>query len=448
MGLLNLPAIPAELKSVTPYLQRADEVKNTDPVISYWCAYHAAQLGISLKLKDTNARSFLFDLLGALERMKAEIGPNDAIDDESASSAYVENFALRVFAMADNEDRKGNATRGTAKKFLAAANFLEVLSVVSSSNPSTINIPEKIRYAKWKAADIAKAFREGRKPTPGGIGEQLETTAEEAHVNEEPFSPPSLHRDIPPPGPITDLPSSIAESHVLPPGFTDVKATPTSPGEWSTVSNPGASISQDFTPPPRRAWVSEDVEGQDSDVELVPPPVLPDRPHISPASSDSSAKKVHFTPSVTGGLTPSIAEGNPFASAQIPSAPPADILPSTPETTWSVDHNSLPPGFVPSPVQPPPSLPPPHISPPPISPTAPPPPLPILSYPIQPQPQVVPPPGVVSMDATITTTPEELTPQLVTRVQKHCRYAISALDYEDAEQARKELRAALNLLGG
>lgn len=132
MGVLNLPPIPAELKSITPYLQRAEEVKPTDPVISYWCtcfdglivgitslsfismttgAYHAAQLGISLKLKDSAARTFLFELLGLLERMKTEIGPSDAIDDGSASSAYVENFALRVFAMADNEDRKGSATR-------------------------------------------------------------------------------------------------------------------------------------------------------------------------------------------------------------------------------------------------------------------------------------------------------------------------------------------------
>ena len=54
---------------------------------------------------------FLLHLLETLEKMKSEIGPNDAIDDESASSAYVENFALRVFAAADNEDRKGNATR-------------------------------------------------------------------------------------------------------------------------------------------------------------------------------------------------------------------------------------------------------------------------------------------------------------------------------------------------
>ena len=64
-----------------------------------------------MKVKDTNARTFLFDLLDLLEKMKSEIGPNDAIDDESASSAYVENFALRVFTLADNEDRKGNATR-------------------------------------------------------------------------------------------------------------------------------------------------------------------------------------------------------------------------------------------------------------------------------------------------------------------------------------------------
>jgi vacuolar protein sorting-associated protein VTA1 len=43
--------------------------------------------------------------------MKADIGPNDAVDIESVSSAYVEQFAFRVFENADNEDRTGNATR-------------------------------------------------------------------------------------------------------------------------------------------------------------------------------------------------------------------------------------------------------------------------------------------------------------------------------------------------
>jgi vacuolar protein sorting-associated protein VTA1 len=42
----------------------------------------------------------------------------------------------------------------------------------------------------------------------------------------------------------------------------------------------------------------------------------------------------------------------------------------------------------------------------------------------------------------------ELTPAIVKKAQKHCRFAISALDYEDAETARKELREALKMLGG
>lgn len=74
-------------------------------------AYYAAQVGIGLKAKATPCRNFLFELLGLLESMKQDIGPSDAIDIEAASAAYVENFALRVFNLADNEDRKGQSTR-------------------------------------------------------------------------------------------------------------------------------------------------------------------------------------------------------------------------------------------------------------------------------------------------------------------------------------------------
>jgi len=44
--------------------------------------------------------------------------------------------------------------------------------------------------------------------------------------------------------------------------------------------------------------------------------------------------------------------------------------------------------------------------------------------------------------------PPELAPGLIAKAQRHCRFAISALDYEDAEQARKELYAALAIIGG
>jgi vacuolar protein sorting-associated protein VTA1 len=79
--------------------------------LSYPAAYYAAQIGISLKAKDIPSRNILFDLLGTLEMMKREIGPNDTVDIEAVSSAYVENFALQVFATADNEDRRGDGNR-------------------------------------------------------------------------------------------------------------------------------------------------------------------------------------------------------------------------------------------------------------------------------------------------------------------------------------------------
>lgn len=34
---IGLPPVPSDLKPVTPFLQRAEEVKLQDPIISYWC---------------------------------------------------------------------------------------------------------------------------------------------------------------------------------------------------------------------------------------------------------------------------------------------------------------------------------------------------------------------------------------------------------------------------
>lgn len=60
------------------------------------------------------------------------------------------------------------------------------------------------------------------------------------------------------------------------------------------------------------------------------------------------------------------------------------------------------------------------------------------------------PPNGYSPPSRASSTQSEvmLTPAIIAKAQKHCRFAISSLDYEDAEQARKELRAALATLGG
>ncbi|KAI0778443.1 Vta1 like-domain-containing protein [Trametes elegans] len=424
MGL-SLPPVPPELRAIQPYLQRADELSAKDPVIAYWCAYYAAQQGIALRLRDNASRNFLYELLGLLERMKTDLGGNDAVHDEPASAAYIENFALRVFAGADNEDRKGSATRNTARKFLAAATFLELLHVFESDKAAIdiSAVEEKIKYAKWKAADISKALREGRQPTPGPAGSATDSPALPDVNLPDPnvmppatppssssqlpsaSSPPSITRSTPPPPQLTNLGPTEPSNHLSPgPPLPDGLAPsqpPQSPGAWSTI-----------------------------DAATTPPA--------------SSAKSVHFTPSVVGGLsTPGEGPGSgwpaagadPFSVRVVVNSPPASPHTVPPQLSSSASNSpaSAPPplpnqgaGYSAPPARPQ------AFAPPPPPPTAP----------------HSPPRSQDQSTATVTTSPPELTPQVVSRVQKHCRYAISALDYEDREQAIKELRTALRMLGG
>ncbi|KAF8627250.1 hypothetical protein AX15_004457 [Amanita polypyramis BW_CC] len=306
--------------------------------------------------------------------MKREIGPTDAIDNEAAGCAYVENFALRVFSLADNEDRNGDATRATAKKFLAAANFLEVLNVFPKTEVSD-SIDEKIRYAKWKAADIAKAFREGRKPSPGPAA-SLVSEADPSTINAPADETPDFRMKEE-----TDLPITHETTETM-------------------VTNHL----------PRNAWVSQELEDQPSPMSMTPP-LAPLKlldvdavPTVAcfPSEIDPSSDIATAAPPTGLEDQPMLRFPQPpYSSPSIPSATP---------------HIPSAGGYEPAPTPP------------------------IVSYPA--------PPPSVPIPAPSVQTHQELAPSLIVKVQKHCRFAISALDYEDAEQARKELRAALALLGG
>ncbi|KAH9486495.1 Vacuolar protein sorting-associated protein VTA1-like protein [Psilocybe cubensis] len=508
-SILGLPPVPPELKPITPYIQRAEELKSQDPIVSYWCAYYAAQVGISLKAHSSAARDLLFALLNALEHMKAAIGANDAIDIESVSSAYIENFALKVFANADNEDRSGRASRSTAKKFLAAANFLEVLKTFSKSDVSESN-EEKIRYAKWKAADIAKAFREGRKPVPGPPGwaeeqeEMKRLEQEEKHTHTSSSRPypesSSRHSNSPPHTTNISPPRTSHASSSSPPKHSPISHSPTQighqvglsitndvPEAWSTTSTPGIEASSNVytigTPTPstagydresippaasgisqakqrwdategshtkkrsgsgssynstgtngNRPWASEELGGKQT--RLSTPP----KSSFKSGSPDSD-KKVHFSPSTIGAPPnpPHTSSGSPkeyLGPSSIyapPKTAPVDIYQSHSTTRPSVPSPpSLPPA---SPSRPygyaasPPSQLQTQASPPRVG----------NRNPYSTVPNPTPPPLPAAF---------ELTPAVIAKAQKHCRFAISSLDYEDADEARKQLREALALLGG
>ncbi len=175
--------------------------------------------GLALETRSPQIDGVLKALLSKLEKEKTTITLGEG------DSQYCENFAITVFTRADRVDRAGRADKNTAMTFYAASIFFEVGSnvhiYIETSglvanyimyvpdrctycacvlNPSILSLcsathdtaellrPLQIlnqfktleadlvdmqRYAAWKAADIRKALREGRTPTPGAPGDDL-----------------------------------------------------------------------------------------------------------------------------------------------------------------------------------------------------------------------------------------------------------------------------------
>ncbi|KAJ2657877.1 hypothetical protein IW148_004973 [Coemansia sp. RSA 1199] len=159
----NLEPVPDELKHIQPYIQRGHEVVRADPIVSYFCKYYAAQLSIAKQGSSPSAQSYLLNLLDTLETEKAQLQGSDAMTDDTTACAHCTQFALRIFAKADTEDREGRATKATARNFIVSSQFMQVVAAFGELDEG---VKEKIRYAKWRAAEILKAMREGREPVP------------------------------------------------------------------------------------------------------------------------------------------------------------------------------------------------------------------------------------------------------------------------------------------
>ena len=110
----------------------------------------------------------------------------------------------------------------------------------------TDDLEEKARYAKWKAADIAKAFREGRVPQSGP------PNGEGLSVGDRPISPPSDFDDLSLSSSALGIPPCVPPEHPSPRKTFEHKLPPAGPstktpvrhagvpdGVWSNVATPG-----------------------------------------------------------------------------------------------------------------------------------------------------------------------------------------------------------------
>jgi vacuolar protein sorting-associated protein VTA1 len=356
-------SLPAKLKikDITPFAVRASQLEKHKPIVSYWCNYYIIDqiLNKGLHSADDECMQYTTALMDKLEQIKTDQAGNDAIVDDIAAKAFIEQFALDTFQRADDAIHDNKASRQTIDTFQAAVTFFDLLSM-SIWAPVDPEITAKSKYAKFHAVRIAKAIKAGEDPNDSN------PVREEPPVDstQDTYHPPTA--------------DSAPESQY--------------PSRPASVIQPGPIAS----PPAQDA--------------------------VSPVETATNPRQN----SIGGGYFPSTPTftSDP-AAPSAPSADPASLfVPSAP--TPAVDAPVSPSQFYTQPTQQPTSIPmhTPAVIPPPA-------------------PAAVPLPPVQAVAPGTYRTDDDS----VMLAQKHAKWAMSALNFEDVNTAVKELRLALQTLG-
>lgn len=179
------PSVPPQFKSLQHHLRTAQEHDKRDPVVAYYCRLFAMQTGMKIDSKTPECRKFLSKLMDQLESLKKQLGDCDSITQEIVGSAHVENYALKMFLYADNEDRAGRFHKNMIKSFYTASLLLDTLSVFGELTEENV---QHRKYARWKATYIHNCLKNGETPQSGPIG--LE--GEECDEDEDDYDVSSL----------------------------------------------------------------------------------------------------------------------------------------------------------------------------------------------------------------------------------------------------------------
>ncbi|EGP88100.1 uncharacterized protein MYCGRDRAFT_100038 [Zymoseptoria tritici IPO323] len=366
-------ALPAKLKAAAPDVQRfatrAAQLERFKPIVSYWCEYYILQQILSKELhsSDEECTNYAIQLMDKLEKYKAENSTNDAVVDDVAAKAYVENFALETFSRGDEAQRTNKVSKQTADAFQASVTFMELVSIWGPLEPELV---AKIKFAKFHALRIAKAIKAGEDPNASNP------------VVERPVEPVDIEMDD---GIEAELKSMENDAGVYRP--PTVESAPDSGYPSQGQSTPHA--------------------------EAMAPPAVPSRTpdeHISANLPGDAAVSSSRAPSIGGGYFPAI-PGEPSNTNAQPPTPSSPQAPSDPADFY----NTSPPREAAHPTPAPARAP-----------------APTISQPIS----TLPPAGGYKTDD-----------DSILAAQKHAKWAISALNFEDADTAVKELRLALQSLG-
>lgn len=191
--------------------------------------------------KSPECRKFLSKLMDQLETQKKQLGDCDSITQEIVGSAHLENYALKMFLYADNEDRAGRFHKNMIKSFYTASLLLDTLTVFGELTEENV---QHRKYARWKATYIHNCLKNGVTPESGPVGfEGEEYDEDDEGTSDQGFErTPSTYE----PG---NMPTSNFTGIQIPPGAHAPANTPAEvPHSTGVASNPVADPSPQNIP--------------------------------------------------------------------------------------------------------------------------------------------------------------------------------------------------------
>ncbi|KAI9587114.1 vacuolar protein sorting-associated protein VTA1 homolog isoform X1 [Glossina fuscipes] len=166
---MAFPPCPLSLKQIQHFLKIAQEHDDRDIVVAYWSRLYALQIGLKISAQQADETSLLLAIMDWLETVKRENSTNEAITNEVAALAHLENYALKLFLYADKQDRESNFGKNVVKAFYSSGVIYDILQTFGELSEEALG---NRKYAKWKAAYIHNCLKNGETPIPGPMQEE------------------------------------------------------------------------------------------------------------------------------------------------------------------------------------------------------------------------------------------------------------------------------------
>jgi len=171
---LTVANIPAALRPISHYIKVATDYSGRDVVIYYWCLYKAVEEAMKLDKSSPDSLAFITSILSALEQLKSANKENEAIRSEIVARAYIEDQAQKLFQYAEGQDMQSQFNPKMIKAFYTAGHLFDVIAIFE---PLDENMLSARKYAKWRAVEVSQCLKNGQQPVPGSHFQQQQNTS-------------------------------------------------------------------------------------------------------------------------------------------------------------------------------------------------------------------------------------------------------------------------------